>query len=178
MCCGLESSLNSAERTFQTIVEAYATDMYRYAYFLCRDPHTAEDLVQETFSRAWRFLDNLREPSKAKSWLMTSLRREHARLYERYRPQFDDLDLDQLPGDSDSDAEVLSLRRAILGLPLKYRDAVVLQVVGGFSGQEIAEILDIPRATVNTRLFRARQHLRCSSRTAASSPPAARRTRR
>lgn len=152
--------MSPTERTFHNIVEAYSSDLYRYAYFLCRDRHTAEDLVQETFTRAWRFLDSLRDASKAKSWLMTTLRREHARLYERYRPQFDDLELDQIPGAGQIDPEVLALRQAVLGLPLKYRDAVVLQLVGGFNGQEIADILEVPRATVNTRLFRARQQLR------------------
>lgn len=52
------------------------------------------------------------------------------------------------------------IRRAILGLPLKYREPRVLQVIGGYSGEEIANMLGVPRATVNTRLSRARQRLR------------------
>ena len=120
----------------------------------------AEDLVQETFMRAWRFLDSLREEHKAKSWLLTTLRREHARQYERYQPRFDEVEMDQIVGDRGIDPEVLAVRKAMTELPEKYREVIALQVIGGYSGSEMAEMLDLPRATVNTRLFRARQHLR------------------
>ena len=148
------------QRRFERLVQAFSGDLYRYAYMLCRNHATAEDLVQETFMRAWRFLDALRDESKAKSWLMTTLRRENARQYERYQPPFDDIEVEQLPGASGNDPEVLALRKALGELPLKYREVLVLQVVGGYSGMEMAEMLGLPRATVNTRLFRARQHLR------------------
>ena len=52
------------------------------------------------------------------------------------------------------------MRDAVLKLPEIYREPLLLQVLGGLSGNEIAEILDVPRATVNTRLFRAREQLR------------------
>ncbi len=110
--------------------------------------------------RAWRFLGSLRDESKAKSWLFTTLRREFARQFERYQPRFDDIDPDLLPGERNSQMEVLVIRRAMLGLPQKYREPLVLQVIGGYSGKEIASMLGVPRATVNTRLFRARHRLR------------------
>jgi RNA polymerase sigma-70 factor (ECF subfamily) len=52
------------------------------------------------------------------------------------------------------------VRRGLAKLPDKYREVLVLQVIGGYSGKEMAEMLELPRATVNTRLFRARQQLR------------------
>ena len=52
------------------------------------------------------------------------------------------------------------VRRAVAALPPKFRDPLSLQVLGGYSGAEIADMLGLPVATVNTRLFRARQHLR------------------
>ena len=110
--------------------------------------------------RAWRFLDRLRDESKAKSWLMTTLRREFARQFERYQPHFDDVELEQLPGAEGVNPEVWAVRRGLAKLPDKYREVLVLQVIGGYSGAEMAEMLELPRATVNTRLFRARQHLR------------------
>jgi len=141
-------------------VRALSGDVYRYAFFLCRDEALAEDLTQETFLRAWRFLPGLRDDGKAKSWLFTTVRREHARQFERYRPVMDEIDLERVPdGDADT-PEVLALRQAMLRLPDKYREALTLQVIGGYTGQEIAQLLDIPRATVNTRLFRARNRLR------------------
>ena len=65
---------------FESLVRAYSSELYRYAYWLCRDRFTAEDLVQETFARAWKSWDDLRDDKAAKSWLYTILRNEHARL--------------------------------------------------------------------------------------------------
>ena len=152
--------MSPTQQRFEKIVNALAGDLYRYAFVLCRNEAMAEDLVQETFMRAWRFLDGLRDETKVKSWLMTTVRREFARQFERYRPPFDDIDLDRVPGGGEPRPEVWELREALLKLPEKYREVIVLQALAGYSGQEIAEIVGVPRATVNTRLFRARQHLR------------------
>ena len=152
--------MRTTQQRFEKLVGALAADLYRYAFLLCRNEALADDLVQETFMRAWRFLDKLRDERKAKSWLMTTLRREYARQFERYQPIFDPADLDQIAGESAVDPEVWTLRRAVAALPLKYREVLVLQVIGGYTGTEMADLLDLPRATVNTRLFRARQHLR------------------
>ena len=68
--------------------------------------------MQETFLRAWRFLDNLKDESKAKSWLITTLRREHARIYERYQPEFAEVDFESMPSKvDDSSAKTLSYKR-------------------------------------------------------------------
>ena len=75
---------------FEQLVRSYSTELYRYAHWLCRDRFQAEDIVQETFTRAWQGLDGLRDTSAAKSWLYTILRREHARLYERKRLDIDE----------------------------------------------------------------------------------------
>lgn len=152
--------MEKPQQRFEKLVLALSSDIYRYAFFLCKNQDLAEDLVQETFIRAWRFLGSLRDERKAKSWLFTTLRREFARQFERYQPRFDDVDPDQLPGERNSQWEVLIVRRAMLDLPLKYREPIVLQVIGGYSGDEIAKMLGVPRATINTRLFRARQRLR------------------
>jgi RNA polymerase sigma-70 factor, ECF subfamily len=155
--------MSSTDARFEAMVNAYSADLFRYAYWLCRSRHLAEDLVQETFLRAWRFLDSLKDESKAKSWLITTLKREHARIYERYQPDFAEADFDAMPAPESSaanDPQVQAVRAAITELDPTYREPLVLQVTWGYSGEEIAEMLDIPRATVNTRLFRARQQLR------------------
>ncbi len=157
-----QKRMDNAQKRFETMVHALSSDLYRYAYLLCRHKAMAEDLVQETFLRAWRHLGSLRDESKAKSWLITTLRREFARQFERYQPHFDDIDIDRIaePDSVEKNADVWLVRRALLELPAKYRDALGLQVIGGYSGAEIAEIVDLPLPTVNTRLFRARQQLR------------------
>src|SRR3982751_5676166 len=82
---------------FERLVRAYSSELYRYGYWLTRDRFVAEDLVQETFSRAWSGWDSLREEASARSWLYTILRHEHARLFERKRLDVvDDIDLDTL----------------------------------------------------------------------------------
>lgn len=151
----------SRKARFERFVERYSADMYRYALALSRHQPMAEDLVQETFLRAWRRLETLREESKAKSWLLTTLRREYFRQFERIGPVFEDVELDTLPGTDDTPSDdVDAVRQAIMALPTIHRDVLALQVVGGFTGREIGEILGLARATVNTRLFRARQSLK------------------
>ncbi len=155
--------MNERRARYENLVYAYSGWLYKYAYFLSGEKASAEDLVQETFLRAWRFLDSLKEESAAKSWLTTILRRENARKYERKQFSYADVELDSLATESpgfDARPEVLALRCALRDLPLKYRDPLILQVLEGYSLEDIAKMLDLPRNTVATRLHRARQKLR------------------
>ncbi|CAH6782937.1 RNA polymerase sigma factor [Vibrio chagasii] len=150
------------QRKYEALVRAYHRDLFRYAYWLCKDKSIAEDLVQETCLRAWKSLDSLQDEKAAKSWLITILRRENARRFER--KQFDLVDID----DHGNDASVSDdphhqhqwLQVQIMKLEIDYREPLFLQVIGGFSGDEIADILDLNKNTVMTRLFRARNQLK------------------
>ena len=149
---------------YEALVHALHGDIYRYAYWLCRDPQIAEDLVQETFLRAWKAIDTLLDDKAAKAWLITILRRENARRFER--KQFDLVDLDEHPLrdqgvlPSEQEMEHEWLRRLIARLPAEYQEPLLLQVLGGFSGEEIAEQLGLNKNTVMTRLFRARNQIK------------------
>lgn len=148
---------------FTALVNAYSADLYRYAFWLCREKNQAEDLVQETFSRAWRAIDGLRDESAAKYWLITTLRREHSRLFERQRPQIVQADLENVESqqpDYDTRIEAHMLRSALTRLPLEYREPLLLQVLWGYSCREIAALLEIKEGAVMTRLSRARQKMR------------------
>lgn len=149
---------------YEALVDALYQDVYRYAYWLCKNSALAEDLVQETFLRAWRSLDSLQNDMAAKAWLFTILRRENARLYERYRPELVDIDdqsiADSAENEPDQRMDRKLLHEAIASLEKEYREPLLLQVIGGFSGKEIAEILDLNNNTVMTRLFRARGKLK------------------
>ncbi len=154
----------SRQRQFDALVRAHTGDLFRYAYWLCGDEALAQDLAQETFLRAWRSLDTLRDTAAAKAWLITILRREHARLYER--KQFDTTDISELELD---DREALTpeqigedaiVRAAMQKLDPKYREPLLLQVLGGLSCEEIASELELSSAAVMTQLFRARQKLK------------------
>ncbi|GAB3527427.1 sigma-70 family RNA polymerase sigma factor [Photobacterium alginatilyticum] len=152
------------QRRYEALVRAWHRDLYRYAYWLCHDPHIAEDLVQETCLRAWRSLDSLHDDKAAKSWLITILRRENARRFERKQLDLVDIDdyaiADTKHQGSEMDVEQQILHKQIMKLAPEYREPLVLQVMAGFSGDEIAEILDLNRNTVMTRLFRARNQLK------------------
>ena len=157
---------NETEQThrFNELAEAYSTDLYRYAMWLCGNDALAKDLVQETFLRAWRALDKLKEVAAAKSWLITILRREYARTFERKVPKFTDLEKvvivedDELEPDDRAERDLL--RSGILKLEPKYREPLLLQVVFGHSCAEISEQLGISKSAVMTQLFRAREKLR------------------
>ena len=149
------------QKHFDQVVRAYSPELFRFAWWMCRDRFVAEDIVQETFSRAWANWDKLRDPENPKPWLMTILRNEHARLYER--KQFDYVD--EAPEDLDIAAEhdaieLYDLENLIASLPLSLREPFLLQTLGGFSCSEIAEQLETTEGAIMVRLTRARQTLR------------------
>lgn len=154
--------MDSRQR-FDTLVRTYSTEIYRYAYWLCQDPTLAGDLVQETFLRAWRSIEQLRDVAAAKAWLITIVRREHARLYERKRLPIDpieDLPIeDQISPEAAELSDAETIRAAMAKLPAKYREPLVLQVLMGMSCKEIADQLELSESAVMTQLFRARQKL-------------------
>ncbi len=156
--------VSSRQRQFDALVRAHNGDLYRYAYWLCGDSSLAQDLAQETFLRAWRSLDTLRETDAAKAWLITILRREHARLYECKRLETTDIGELELDDRDSLSPEQLGedsiVRAAMLQLEPKYREPLLLQVLGGFSCDEIARELGLGAAAVMTQLFRARQKLK------------------
>lgn len=147
---------------FDSLVRALTPELYRYAMGLCHNRDTANDLVQETFLRAWKSQNQLRDVKTARAWLYTILRNENARLYERQRPEV--RDPATLPAVAvrsyDTSTEAFNLRRALGRLELQYREPLLLQIVGGFSTREIGDMLDLKPNTVLTRLFRARRMMR------------------
>ena len=70
-------------RAFESLVRTHSSDLYRFAYWLSRDKHVAQDLVQDAFSAAWKAFDSLRDVQSAKPWLFSILRNEHARSFQR-----------------------------------------------------------------------------------------------
>lgn len=152
------------QRRYEALIRAWHKDLYRYAYWLTKDHHIAEDIVQETCLRAWRSLDSLHDDNAAKAWLITIARRENARRFERKQLDYVDIDEDQIPenehASDERDVQRQWLHTQIIRLPLEYREPLVLQVLSGFNGDEIAQILDLNKNTVMTRLFRARNKLK------------------
>ena len=152
------------KRRFDELVGVYYQDMYRYAAWLSRDRAIAEDVVQEALLRAWKSLDALREAERAKQWLLTIVRRENARYFERKR--LETVDVDNLTPSQEAllseapDEQLEGLREAIFQLEDDYREPLVLQVLMGFSTNEIAEQMGLKQGAVLTRLHRARLKLK------------------
>lgn len=145
---------------FEQWVRQYAGDLYRYAYWLTRDHGIAEDLVQEAFGRAWKYFGTLQKPEQAKSWLITIVKRENARRFEKKRVQTVDEPLENIPDENNDDPRVESLREHLKALDKDYKEPLVMQALMGFSCEDIAAELKLTKAAVMTRLYRARKMLK------------------
>ena len=162
----MHSSKTAALRRqrFDQIVGVFHRDMYRYAAWLSRDKTIAEDVVQEALLRAWKSLESLRDDAAAKPWLLTIVRRENARYFERKR--LETVDIDNLTASQaallaeEPNDELDDMRQAIYELDDDYREPLVLQVLMGFSTNEIGEQMGLKQGAVLTRLHRARAKLR------------------
>jgi RNA polymerase sigma-70 factor (ECF subfamily) len=155
---------NPKRARFQALCQALRPDLLRFAFWLSRDRALAEDVVQETMLRAWKAQDSLVDEAAAKPWLLTIVRREYARTFERKRlvtVDVDDLVAREEPTLADAhDQDLAELRSAMFKLPEEYREPLVLQVLMGYSTAEIAAELKLSNAAVLTRLFRGRMKLR------------------
>ncbi len=153
-----------ARARFESLCGRLRPDLYRFAFWLARDRAVAEDVVQDTLLRAWRSFADLGEEASARAWLLTIARREFARRFER--KQLDTVDVDVLASIEDpalageEREEIDELRAAIFRLESDYREPLVLQVLLGYSTEEIATTMELTPGAVLTRLFRARQKLR------------------
>ena len=155
---------NQRRARFQALCQSLRPDLLRFAFWLSRDRATAEDVVQESMLRAWKAQDSILDEKATKPWLLTIIRREYARTFERKR--IVTVDVDELVAREEpmlaaiEDQDLRDVRAALLKLPDEYREPLVLQVLMGYSTAEIASELNLSGPAVLTRLFRARKQLR------------------
>ncbi|MCI0542840.1 MAG: sigma-70 family RNA polymerase sigma factor [Actinobacteria bacterium] len=166
------------QATFEKDALEYARQLYSAAMRMTRNPADAEDLVQETFLKAYRAYDSFEEGTNLKAWLYRILTNTFINKYrsDSRRPRQTDLgDVEDLymyrriaSGDSaeaarSAEERVLDglvesdIKQAVEELPENFRLPVLLADLEGFSYKEIAEILDIPIGTVMSRLHRGRK---------------------
>lgn len=160
---------------FETEALQHLDTVYRVAFVLCTSSDEADDLVQETFIRAFRAFEGFELRSYgAKPWLLRIL---HNTFYsyknkQRRRPvTIDDLDFDQFSSKSDDGALPLTMesfdwetveeeiKTAMFDLQPEYRAVLMLWAVEGLSYKEIAEVCECALGTVMSRLYRARKQL-------------------
>ncbi len=156
---------------FEEMVTTHLDALYRTALRLTGRPQDAEDLVQETYLRAWRSLHTYKPGTNPKAWLFRIL---HNARIDRYRASTRAVQtVDEIEGQDPAfvvnetpESLVLAgvmepeVRQALMELPEVFRSCVILADLEGFSYQEIADILGIPRGTVMSRLFRGRRGMR------------------
>jgi len=142
--------------------------LYNYARWLTGEAHEAEDLVQETYLKALRGFASFREGTNFRAWIFRILRNTFLTSRTGLRatamqPIEDD---DQFVADGNPEtiflhhANAEELRRAILELPLEFREVLLLADMENMSYREIGEALSIPVGTVTSRLTRARAKVR------------------
>ena len=154
---------------YEQWVRTYAPALFRYAYHLTGKRHLAEDLLQETFTEAWKSLDRQKDPTKVRGWLFAILRHRHAhylRDHQRYRankPLAESTDADpqdRQPPPLQRLADRDSLQAALEKLSPAIRETFLTVFAEGLTCREASEMLGIPLGTVLSRLDSARRTLR------------------
>jgi RNA polymerase sigma-70 factor (ECF subfamily) len=168
------------EDAFHTLIDRHAPMLFRMAQSLTRNRADAEDLLQETFVGAYRGLKNFVGRSSVKTWLVQILTRQAAKAWHKSRHSRATRSIDTSGGPGDEgerqnglDDPALSSathttavdRRLDVMAVLKtlsdpHREVLVLREIRGLSYEEIAQVLDVPRGTVESRLSRARAEFR------------------
>jgi RNA polymerase sigma-70 factor (ECF subfamily) len=151
---------------FEAIVSAHYQSLYRFGYSLAKNEHEAGDLTQQTFFTYAKKGHSLRDPSKAKSWLFTTLYREFLRRRNKdarmthYEPEI----LENAGGSVESHAQSTTdgnlAIEALEKVDDVYREPLTLFYLKDLSYKEIAEVLDVPIGTVMSRLSRGKTQLR------------------
>lgn len=157
------------------IFKDYHARIYRYVLSLMRDPVEADDLTQETFLRAYRHHNSLRDAGALAAWLYriaTHVSLDRLRQRARRAPLESEADPDDVEL-ADPDAPSLQqtverkemsacVQQYLANLPDGYRAVILLHDLHGLTGPEIADLLGVPLATVKIRLHRARRKLRAA----------------
>ena len=165
---------------FADLAMPYMAPLYSAALRMTRNAADAEDLVQETYFRAYRGFGGFKEGTNLKAWLYRILTNTYINQYRAKKRRPDETELDEgedfylyrrLGGleaagaDRTPETDVLeslpedAVKEAVESLPDQFRIAVLLADVEGFSYKEIAEITDVPIGTVMSRLHRGRKQL-------------------
>ena len=155
---------------FESLLLPLMNDAYNLARWLMKNQEDAEDMVQESFLRAYRFFASFHEGTNCRAWFLRIVRNTcYTALGAR------DVKQKKVPLDSEADeiedtsplpsvnlckkATVEAVREAIAALPVDFREAVVLRELEGLSYKEISEVSGVPLGTVMSRLARGRHQL-------------------
>ena len=174
-------------RIFDREFMPHINSMYNFAFRLTMDEDEANDLVQDTYLKAFRFINSFETGTNAKAWLFRILKNSFINDYRKKTKEPNKVDYQEVESYYDSEEaagtdqttdlrieavqELLGdeIANALNSLPVDFRTVIILCDVEGFTYEEMAKILDIPIGTVRSRLHRARMLLKDKLRSYASS---------
>ena len=152
---------------FDRLAFAHFGELRRVALRVCEDRETADDLVQETYLRAWRSFNKFEPGTNCRAWLFRIFFYVHSEYRRSQGRQPRVFSLDQvkestLPSQTNTslDLSLEEIKQAFAELPEPFRIAVLLSDIEGLKYREIAEVLNLPVGTVMSRLSRGRRMLR------------------
>ncbi len=160
----IEAALRGDSGAERALYDAHVDRVFRLAYRMCGDQTLAEDLTQDTFVRAFRYLPGFRGQSALSTWLHSIAMSVILNGLRKVRPMDRWTEIDERrvvgrPPQQDRELD-LTLARSVDELPEKLRTVFLMHDVEGFKHAEIAGALDIPTGTSKARLSRAREKLR------------------
>jgi RNA polymerase sigma factor (sigma-70 family) len=155
---------------FEQLVLPHLDAAYNLARWLVRNPQDAQDIVQESYLRAFKFFSGF-QGGDSRAWLLKIVRNTSYTFLEKNKPasladEFDEKihATDTGPPDVESEmvrnVESRMLREALDALPLNFREILILRELEGMSYKEIAELVEVPMGTVMSSLARGRERLR------------------
>jgi len=165
------------ELTFEQEFLPHIDALYNFAFHLTYDEEDAQDLVQETFLKAFRFIDSYQVGTNSKAWLFKILKNAFINDYRRQAKRPNKVNFEDIVNYHNSEDTVLSgaldlreeifqdmigdeVMNALNSLPVDFRTVILLCDIEGFTYEEMAKIIDIPIGTVRSRLHRARHMLK------------------
>lgn len=165
------------QEDFEEEIIPHLDALYNFALRLTSDPNDAEDLVQDTIVKAYRFFSSYERGTNAKAWLFRILKNSYINNYRKKSKQPNQVDYDEVATfyetiraerTDTSDLEDHMFRelidddisRALEELPEDFRTVVLLCDIEGFTYEEIANMLDVPIGTIRSRLHRGRNLLK------------------
>lgn len=174
-----ETELRQATASFEAVALPWLPDVARFALSLTGHRADADDLVQETYLRAFRYWDTFDRTTDARRWLFTICRNAHIRSGRKHAiaiAEMDEGDLDAMPavashvaatedglGDLFDELDVRpAIESAVAGLPEPHRSVLILVDIQGQTYEEASAVLEVPVGTVRSRLFRARRAVQAS----------------
>lgn len=168
---------------FERIAIPHLSYIYTAAFYLTTDEHEAEDLVQETYLRAYRFFHKFEPGTNCRAWLLSIQRHLFINRYRRKKKQPEFIDWEKIERDYDSLAlgqedtqkwnpeSILcshdmgsEIEKALKELPEEFRTAIILVDIDELTYEEAAQILECPIGTVRSRLSRGRRMLQVALR--------------